>query len=62
MDLLEIIEKKNQLTRDIYRLVKSFHEETGVVVDDLGYRLLNVTEVGASEPQYEIDLNIKIII
>lgn len=60
MDIKEIKEKRDQLTRDIFRLVTKFHEETGVEVSDLGYRLLNMTTVGDKKNRYKVDLNIEI--
>ncbi len=60
MDVKEIIEKKEQLTRDIYRLVKSFHEETDTYINDLNYRLLNVTTAGDPRRDYIAEINIVI--
>jgi len=60
MDVKEIKEKRDQLTRDIYRLVTTFHVETDVYVDDLGYRLLDITAISETIKQYTVELNIEI--
>ena len=62
MDILEVIQKKNKLELDIWKLVNTFHEDTNLLVDFVGVETLNAVSVsGKTSPNvYSVKVEVKL--